>query len=100
MEKFPDDINEEAYGFSDLFSDWYGCDSAKRQALTNAFSRAIMDERQRQPSPALARRNAVQEFIDFSGEVINNDLGLTPAKKEMAKAIMRALVVRWNAANL
>lgn len=45
MDKFPDDVNEEAYDFSDLFSDWYGCDSAKRQALTNAFARAIMDER-------------------------------------------------------
>lgn len=42
----PEDIHETAYEFSDLFSHWYGCDSSKRQALTNAFCRAIMDERE------------------------------------------------------
>lgn len=43
-----------------------------------------------------ARKNGVQEFIDFSGDVLENQMSLTPHKRELAKSIMRSLVNRWN----
>jgi hypothetical protein len=41
----PEDVHEIAYCEADAFSDWYGCDGEKRQRLTQAFERVILEAR-------------------------------------------------------
>lgn len=41
-----EDIRDTAYDLADQFSDWYGCDSTKREQLTAAFANAIAQERE------------------------------------------------------
>ena len=41
-----EDIRDTAYDCADAFSEWFGCDSAKREELTAAFAAAIAQERE------------------------------------------------------
>ncbi len=58
----PLDVEEKAYEEADAFSDWFGCDSEKRDRLQNAFEQAILTAREAAAFDREACKKAIDEY--------------------------------------